>query len=488
MSFLLVGLLLSVIPVEVPDPIPPAKVLNIGGLTEHVESVSMPGQRFTLYLPTGFDPKRPTPVIYLLDPRGRARVPAKVFQDAAQRYGYILVSSQMTASDGPMEPNLVAIQAMWDDINRWFVVDPNRTYIAGFSGTARVASLLAQHRPVTGVIGAGAGFHPEVQPSKKTPFLYFGAVGEVDYNFHEVATLESALAAMNLPHRVERFEGPHAWLTPEVAMRAVEWLELRAMQAGHRPVDASLIDAWWARDEALARQRIDEGRVLDGARVYAAMARDFAGLRHVADVAQAASRITKSTLAKADLQRRTSEARLSEAWVADAMQAIADAYPEEATEPVVAIRDLGRTIGLPALKATAAGTDRVAAKEAQRRLNQIEVQAGFYLPAAALARADYRRAGYYLSLSLLIDDASPVSWYLKAQLAAQLRDGQAALAALQRAMDAGFRDVSLLEADRAFVRLRTWPEYAALVDHLRAEGDNLDVRTVDRPPVHVSRY
>lgn len=487
MSFFLAGLLLSVIPVGASDPVPAAKVLNIGRLTEHVESVSTPGQRFTLYLPTGFDTKRPTPVIYLLDPRGRARVPAKVFQAAAERYGYILVSSQMTTSDGQMQPNLQAIQAMWDDINRWFTVDPDRTYLAGFSGTARVASLLAQHRPVTGIIGVGAGFHPEVRPSAKTPFLYFGAVGEVDYNFHEVAKLEHALAALNLPHRVERFDGPHAWLTPEAAMRAVEWLELRAMQAGRRPADAALIEAWWARDEALARQRLDEGRVLDGARVYAAMARDFAGLRNVAAVTQAALRITASEVAKAELQRRKSETRLSDAWVADAMQAIADAFPEEAAEPVVAVKDLGRTMGLSALKVAAAGTDRVAAREAQRRLNQIEVQAGFYLPAEALAHADYVRAGYYLSLGMLIDDASPVSWYLKAQLEARLHDGPEALAALQRAMNAGFRDLSLLEADRAFARLRTLPGYVALVEQLRREGDQLDVRTVDRPPVHVTR-
>jgi hypothetical protein len=51
------------------------------------------------------------------------------------------------------------------------------------------------------------------------PFLYFGAIGDADYNFHEVETLEHRLAALDLPYRLERFPGDHSWLTPELAAR-----------------------------------------------------------------------------------------------------------------------------------------------------------------------------------------------------------------------------------------------------------------------------
>jgi dienelactone hydrolase len=218
-----------------------------------------------------------------MDPRGRARVPARLFQAAAERFGYILISSYNTASDGEVDPNFVAMQAMWADANRWFTLAPGRIYVGGFSGTARTATVLGKARPViTGVIGAGAGFHTDVRPSAETPFLYFGAVGTIDYNFREVDLLEHALAEHNLPHRIEKFPGPHSWMTPGVAMRAIEWLELRAMQAGSRPVDAALVDGWWERDSKIAAERLTQGQWLDGSRQYAAMVRDYAGLKETA--------------------------------------------------------------------------------------------------------------------------------------------------------------------------------------------------------------
>jgi dienelactone hydrolase len=485
MPLLIAGLLLVCLAGD--DSRASVRTFETGRLIENVPSASAEKQRFTLYLPTGFDPQRPTPILYLMDPRGRARVPARLFQEAAERYGYILVSSGNMASDGPMEPNLHALHAMLDDMEQWFTIDPARTYLVGFSGTARMASLLAQHKSETfaGFIGVGAGFHPDVRPSPTTPFLYFGAVGDVDYNFHEVQTLEHSLAALDLPYRLETFPGAHSWLTPALATRAVEWLELRAMQAGSRPIDAALVEAWWERDDAVAHERMLERRQLDAARQYAAMARDFAGLRDTDAIKRAAERIASAPAAEAELRRRLADTRRSDFWVQDAMQAIADAFPTGGVEPAIPVEELARELELAEMKRKAAGRDREAALEAQRRLHQLDVQLGFYLPHEALSRAETARAHYYLSLAVQVDDTSPVTWYMKAQTHARLDAPRQALAALGRAIDAGFRDLSLLEADASFRKLRGGPGYAAIIERLRAEGDGLDRSTVDRPPVFV---
>jgi len=464
------------------------KVLQTGHVLEDVSSDVAPGKRYVLYLPTGFDATKPTPILYLMDPRGRARVPARLFQAAAERYGYILISSYTTSSDGPIDPNIVALQAMWDDANRWFTLDPNRNYLAGFSGTARTASRLADIQPlITGIISAGAGFDDTVRPSAKTPFLFFGAVGEVDYNFHEIQTLEHVLADLNLPHRIERFQGPHSWMPAEVAMRAIEWFELRAIQAKTRPYDAALVDAWWTRDGARAQTQLEEGRILDAARQYAAMARDYAGLVNTAPTALAARRIAEAPSAKSQLRERRSASRDSLDWVMARMRAIAEAFPTDEVFPVVPASDLVLTLELASLKRTAAGPNPDAALEAQRRLNQLEVQLGFYLPSDALARADFSRAGYYLSVAMQITDDSPVSWYLSAQRSARLNAPKDAFASLQHAVDSGFRAVAMIEADPSFERWRMNPEYVALVEALRRAGDVLDPLTVDRPPVPIRR-
>jgi hypothetical protein len=276
-------------------------------------------------------------------------------------------------------------------------------------------------------------------------------------------------------------------MTPAIAMRAVEWLELRAMQAGSRPRDEALLDAWWGRDEAAARAWLDEGSALDASRRYAAMARDFDGLRETAGVKLAAERVGTSPAAKTQLKKRQGEARQFRDWINQGMHTIDEAFPEGAFAPAVTLADLAQSLDMPKLLKTASNGAPDAALDARRRLNQLEVELGFYLPEAALDRSEFARASYYLSLAMQIDPASPVSWYLSAQRYARLNAAHDAFAALNRAIGGGFRDVTLLEADGSFRSLHADPAYRAIVDLLRSMGDHLDPLTVDRPPVHVLR-
>jgi predicted esterase len=462
----------------------PPRDLPRGQLIETVSSESAPGHRYAVYVPNSYEPAKPAPVLYLMDPRGRAKVAARLFQPAAERFGYILISSYNAASDVPSEVALHAVQAMWDDSQRWFTIDSKRVYLGGFSGTARIATLLAHNRAeaITGVIGAAAGFHPGFKASKQGRFLYFGTVGDTDYNFRELEALEQVLVSLGRSHRIERFSGPHSWMPPDIATRAIEWLELRAMQAGSRPRDESLIDAWWQRDERAAREAQETGRHLDAARRYAAMDRDFSGLRDVAPVKAYATRAFSTAEAKNELKRRQSDGRQLKEWIAHVMQMISNAFPEGANTPLRLSGDLAQSLELNRMKKTAAaGGD--AGLEAQRRLNELEVQLGFYLPHEASRASDPSRASYYLSLALQINDRSPVSWYLMAQTSATLKARREALTALKRAVDAGFRDLALLEADPAFQRVRTDAEFQAIIEHLKATGDPMETLTVDRPPM-----
>ncbi|HSJ96690.1 MAG TPA: hypothetical protein VLC53_06450, partial [Myxococcota bacterium] len=230
-----------------------------------------------------------------------------------------------------------------------------------------------------------------------------------------------------------------------------------------------------------------ERRVLDAAQVYGAMSRDFEGLRDTAEARRTAVALASSPAARDQLKARLAATKKYHWWAREAMEAIAAAYPEGANAPALPASELAAVLDLADLKRTAARGAPGAALEARRRLNQIEVQLGFYLPHEALARDELARAEYYLSLAVEIDDTSPVSWYLTAQTHAGLQMKRKAIAALRRAVDAGFRDLALLEADAAFRTLRPTPEYAAIVDLLRTQGDHIDPLTVDRPPIFVLR-
>ncbi len=259
-----------------------------GVLIDPVVSPSDPAQRYVLYVPTRIDAREPAPILFIMDYRGRGRLAAGLFQPAAERLGWIIASSYNTASDTVGQPNVVAVKTMWRDMHAAFAIDDDRVYLAGLSGTARMATLIAERSGVkfSGVIGAAAGLHPDLQPSKTTPFLYFGTAGTIDYNYWEMRGLEGRLTRAGVPHRIAFFEGPHGWMPPELAGAALYWMELHAVQAGTCRIDKALVDERWARDMDRAQTLESGGLPWEASRLLASMANDYAGLRPDEDVVE----------------------------------------------------------------------------------------------------------------------------------------------------------------------------------------------------------
>src|SRR6267154_2272505 len=128
-----------------------------GRLEEQVRSATDTSQTFALYYPPGYSTERRWPVLLVLDPRGRALLALKLFQDRAARLGWVILSSYNTLSDGPPEPNVDAVNAMLAWAQAQPSLDLTRLYLAGFSGTARAALgfAVALRGHVAGVIAVG---------------------------------------------------------------------------------------------------------------------------------------------------------------------------------------------------------------------------------------------------------------------------------------------------------------------------------------------
>src|SRR5260370_2864703 len=194
--------LLSVSPLLLPQGAPTPD-LPRGQVVEDLAVAADPGQTYALYVPRSGDPAQPAPILYLLDPRGRARLPIERFRAAAEATGAVLASSYRSRSDEPGDPNLPALRAMWADTHARLAIDDRRVYVAGFSGAARAPWLMAALAAgrVAGAIAPGAGVPAGRPPARDTPFLFFAAVGHTDFHHCQIPELERTLAHRGQPHR-----------------------------------------------------------------------------------------------------------------------------------------------------------------------------------------------------------------------------------------------------------------------------------------------
>jgi predicted esterase len=425
-----------------------------GELVEKVAAGHDPERAYALYLPSGYGPERACPILYGLDARGRARRGAEPFLAAAERFGWIVASSHDSSSDGPVEPTVQAMRAMWADTHARFSIDERRAYAAGFSGTVRVACSLAAAAPGTlaGIVGAGAGFPPEQPPTRETPFVFYGTVGTEDFNYYEMVRLEEKMASLGLPHHLEVFPGLHDWPPEEIATAALGWMELQAMKAGLREKDPALVEALWKEGFERARAHEVAGDPVAAQRAWAALAAGFTGLRETSPAAARAAELGTSEAVRREVEERRQRLARDEEYLKRAPGVLGATTPEGLPVP------LGWILGelrIPELKSRAAAEeDSDERSSARRLLATVGVQAGFYLPRMYGQRGDWNQAIRMLSIAAEIRPEDPGVWYQRAAAHARAGFHKRALADLETALKTGWKDLDRLRADPAFEALR----------------------------------
>ena len=253
-----------------------------GALVEHLSCPTDPTQTYTLYLPTKYETTRKWPLLLVFDPGGRAARAAEVFREAAERFGWIVAASE-NSRNGPWEPTLRAINAMWPALLGGYAVDEQRVYAAGHSGGATVAWLLAhQTGRIAGVIASGQP-SPQSEQNKSKSFAWFGMAGHTDFNLMEVKKIDETLSRSSGPHRMEFFDGGHQWPPADLVARALGWMEIVAMKDGRRPRDMDLARTLLAEDMARAQLLEERALFTEARRSYGSIASSYAGLIDVGD-------------------------------------------------------------------------------------------------------------------------------------------------------------------------------------------------------------
>ena len=142
-----------------------------------------------------------------------------------------------------------------------YSVDNRRLYATGMSGGARIACDMGYdiQTKIAGVIGCAAGFPTDRVPSKDTPFAYFAAIGNLDFNYYEIRSLRPKLEESGIPFQIRVFDGEHRWPNAEIATEALEWMEVRAMKDGKREKDPALIEELFSKRLKKVEAQITKG-------------------------------------------------------------------------------------------------------------------------------------------------------------------------------------------------------------------------------------
>lgn len=280
--------------------------LPTGVLIPQQTCAAKPDQSYALYLPSHYTSDKRWPIVYAFDPDGRGNAPVELMKDAAERYGYIVVGSN-NSRNGSWKVEAESGQAMWDDTHARLAIDDRRVYFAGFSGGARVASVLAQRcKCAAGVLLNGAGF-AGAPPSRDAAFAVFAAVGTFDFNYPELSDLDEKLEQAGFPHILRHFDGPHEWAPAEVMDEALAWFRLMAMKQNHETRDDSFVALEKGQVAGRAQTRQQAGDLYEAWREYKQAIATFDGLADTASLQQAAASLAQQQAVREGAKREKHE-------------------------------------------------------------------------------------------------------------------------------------------------------------------------------------
>ena len=434
-----------------------------GTVHSSVPVAAQPTNSYALYLPSTYSPAKRWPLLLIFDPFARGEVSVKLFHEAAEKYGFILVGSNNTRN---FEDPSAAIRLLWAEMKEHYAVDPRRVYTAGLSGVARVAAsvALACKTCIAGVIANSAGLPNGAAPPAPEVSDWFLVAGTTDFNYTEQLHLKETFAARNVVSRFVVFDGPHGWMPKEFADRALAWFQLRAMIKGVVPMDKDFAAAQFESRLAEAQAEQKSGDVLDATRAYQEIAQDFSKVRDVKEQESLAKTLAASEETRKAKKAEKEALKLQDETahrIGDTVAGLAQGqdvrgqYMVALNAAVNEANDEQRKLSNPAMK------HAIARALASAFAFAIENGQQLMLKKTPIPARTMFQAGE------VIQPDSAWASYLVATAQAELGEKKMAIQELKKAMEKGMTSASALD-DSAFDRMRNDAEFKELSAKLAA--------------------
>ncbi|MDX1767756.1 MAG: alpha/beta hydrolase [Arenibacter troitsensis] len=205
-------------------------------------------ESYSLFLPTTFEMDRNWPILLVFDMEGQGKRAVRMFQEAAEKQGYILAAPNNVNDSLSTSQNILVTGRMFNDIIRLLPIHKNRSYSAGFDSGARFASVLPIFvKGIAGVISCGAVYPNMDILNTNNLFQFIGIVGKEDYAYPEMLAGKSLMGRLKFPNHLLVFNGGHEWPNSQYLEKALEIFNLSAMAKGQLEKDEVYINETYAQ-------------------------------------------------------------------------------------------------------------------------------------------------------------------------------------------------------------------------------------------------
>lgn len=412
-------------------------------------------QSYALYLPSTYSPEKNNPVIFAFDPHGTGNLPVATYKALAEKYKFILVGSNNSKNGTAWEDILKITTILFSDVQSRLNVNPQRIYLLGFSGGARIANGIARNNgSITGVICCGAAAPASGATNPRTNYFFMGITGNEDFNYTEIKKYDKVeLAGHSVKHALLEFDGKHEWPPLATMDQAFWWMELNEMRKNnglkknaHIPDSVQL---------ALAQLKIllDQKRSMEAYECCRKTINFYDGLTDLSTFFTTYKTLQTDQTIDAAMKREEQEWKQEEDIKKKYLQAV------QSNDYNWWLNDIS------SIHSKIKNGPKREGLIYKRVLSYLSLM--MYLQTTQFMQQRNTAAAMYFSrLYLLVDPKNPEAYYLAAALNAYQGERSEALRYLSNAVDNGFENKTRLEKDSAFIHIRTSEGFQKIIQRV----------------------
>ncbi|TMM53158.1 alpha/beta hydrolase [Maribacter algarum] len=254
-------------------------------------------ENFALYLPTSFDPSKKWPIVFVFDMKGRGKQVLSMLRQAAEEQEYVLAASNNINDSITLSKNILISSRMFSTVYSILPIKKNRSYTAGFSGGARLASLMPTFvKKIKGVISCGSAVANEAVLSSKNKFHFIGIVGNEDYNFLSMKNNQKVLDKLKFPNQLFVFDGGKKWPESSYLAKAMEIFTLSAMNSGIEPRNDAFISNTYKTNLGEVSALLTSGKALRADKRLTEMTGIYRNFKNVDSLKESTKTLRKTKL------------------------------------------------------------------------------------------------------------------------------------------------------------------------------------------------